>query len=206
MYLVVLIAVFVAACNAEAAAPTAPAAPAAPPPSPRAAQSAPSSYYLELLDIHGVDRVDVGSVPYAAGHAWIGAKDHEPLTTPELVETVEALAPRLEALAAERLRDAPPLAAPALHGDAGEARELPLHFDPAYMAEHVDVLVEAIDLIREFLAAERPGWRIGVFEGGLVIYPDAIFLGGRRHRRGADLAGELPAWLGTLRLADRGGD
>ena len=39
-----------------------------------------------------------------------------------------------------------------------------------------------------------------LFEGGLVIYPDAIFLGEDRFSSAAELADRLPAWLSTLKF------
>jgi hypothetical protein len=180
---------------------------ATPAPAPAAAPVVESSWYRQLAEHHGRDHVAVGSVPYVRNQVWVSSRADDGLGTPEYVEFVEGLQPQIEALIARRLPEAEPLAAPSLYADMGDLREVALVFDPKYMQAHVDVLVETIDLIRAYLA--EPGhrqFRIGVFEGGLVIYPDVILLGSQRFTAGAQLASVLPAWLTTLKMDERSFD
>lgn len=198
---VVLAFVLVAACRGSSPPAPAPVVARAP------AEEPASDWYRSLVAAHGADRVVVGAVPYAPDQVWLSSRDDPALSSSEELELMDVLHASLDDLAATRLPDAPPLAAPTLYGLDGELREIALVFDPPYMARHVDVLVEALERIQAILA--RPAhrrFRIAVQEGALVVYPGAIFLGGDRFARAADLRDRLPAWLAGLRMTERNWD
>ena len=183
------------ACGNGAARPAVPDQPAPP------ADAAPaeSDWYREQVEHHGRDNVLIGSVPFTPGRMWMSTRTEDAASAPEYIPFGEGLHARLEEEIYPRLQGTDPPFAPWIGGEVRDARELWLSFDPSYMSEHLDVLVDTLALIQDYLSTGTNRlYRIIESNGSLVIYPDAIFLGEERFDTASQLADRLPAWLATM--------